>query len=46
MARMTAPNGTVVSVDDGQVGALLARGFTVVEPKKAPAKKSAGKSSK
>ena len=28
MARLTAPNGTVVTVDDAKVAGLTARGYT------------------
>ncbi len=40
MARLTAPNGTVVSVDDEKVDAMVARGFKPDEAEKAPAKKA------
>lgn len=33
MARLTHPNGTVVSVADDRAEALLARGFTAEKPK-------------
>ena len=39
MARLTAPNGAEVEVDDDKVDGLLSRGFT--QEKKAPAKKAA-----
>ena len=41
MARLTAPNGASVTVDDDKVDGLLRRGFARVEEKKAPAKKAA-----
>jgi hypothetical protein len=57
MARLTAPNGAVVSVDDGKVAALTARGYTTgkapasskaddTEPVPSSPGKSAGKSGK
>ncbi len=44
MARLTHPNGTVVSVDDARVDQLLGRGFTTTDEKPksaAPVKKAA-----
>ena len=45
MARMTAPDGTVVTVDDAKVAALTHRGYSVAATdEKAKAKKSSGSS--
>jgi topoisomerase IA-like protein len=44
MAKLTAPNGVVVSVADEKVEALLARGFSrASSTPSAPAKKAAAK---
>ena len=45
MARLTAPNGSTVSVADERVDALLAQGYTKESDAKAPAKKAAAKKS-
>lgn len=49
MARLTAPNGAVVSVGDDKVAGLVARGYSQEQApaeQKAPAKKSAPSSDK
>jgi hypothetical protein len=45
MAKLTAPNGAKVTVDDSRVDALLRRGFTKPAAKKEAAKKAAAKKS-
>lgn len=44
--KMTAPNGATVTVDKERVDSLLRYGFTELDEKKAPAKKSASSKSK
>ena len=49
MARLTAPNGAVVVVDDDKVDGLVARGYTrgrASADEKAPADKPSHKSGK
>jgi hypothetical protein len=45
MAKLIAPNGAKVQVDDSRVDVLLSRGFTKPAAKKTAAKKSAAKKS-
>lgn len=45
MARLLAPSGAFVNVDDSRVEVLLSRGFTKPAAKKATAKKAAAKKS-
>lgn len=40
MARLTAPNGATVNVDDSKVKELQRRGFTAEEKKPAPRRTS------
>ena len=46
MARLTSPSGSVVTVPDGKVDGLLARGFTRAEKAPAKATKRTTKSAK
>lgn len=43
MARLTAPNGAIVSVADEKVENLVRHGFTVADEKQATAKPARGR---